>query len=89
MPNLSGIDSASGEDSSGMGSASGEGESGEDESGIESGSGAGIFCLFFTNLIWLFSMSFPWGEFSSNQETQKALEESNFLLLKCYHRYPL
>ena len=43
LPNLSGIESASGEDSSGIEPASGEDESGEDESGIESGSGAGMF----------------------------------------------
>ena len=46
LPNLSGIESASGEDSSGIEPASGEDESGEDESGIESGSGAGMFWLF-------------------------------------------
>ena len=39
--NLTGIESASGED-----------ESGDDESGIESGSEAGMFCLFLTNLIF-------------------------------------
>ena len=54
-PNLSEIESASGEASSGIESASGEDESGDDESGIESGFGAGMFCLFFTYLIWLFS----------------------------------
>ena len=43
LPNLSEIESASGEDSSGIEPASGEDESGEDESGIESGSGAGMF----------------------------------------------
>ena len=58
MPNLSGIESASGEDSSGIEPASGEDESGEDESGIESGSGAGMFWLSFTSLIWLFSVVF-------------------------------
>ena len=52
LPNFSGIASASGEDSSGIKPASGEDESGEDESGIESGSGAGMFCLFLTNLIF-------------------------------------
>ena len=55
MPNLSGTEFASGEDSSGIKPASGEGESGDDESGIESGSEVGMFCLFFTNLVWLFS----------------------------------
>ena len=47
-PELSGIESASGEDSSGTEPASGEDESGEDESGIGSGSGASMFCLFLT-----------------------------------------
>ena len=47
VPNLSGIESASGEDSSGIELASGEDESGEDESGLESGSGAGMICLCF------------------------------------------
>ena len=62
MPNLSGIESASGEDSSGIDPASGEHSSGidpasgenesrDDESGIESVSGAGMSCLFLTNLI--------------------------------------
>ena len=51
LPNVSGIESASGEYSSGIDTASGEDESGEDGSGIESGSGAGMFCLFLTNLI--------------------------------------
>ena len=93
MPNLSGKESASGEDESGIETtsgedesgiepSSGEDESGEDESGIESGSGAGMFCLFLTNLIWLFSefmvVSLFWNEFCSNQETQKAHEEPNF-----------
>ena len=55
MPNLSGIESASGEDSSGIEPALGKDESGQDESGIESGSGTGMFWLFLTNLIWLFS----------------------------------
>ena len=56
MPNLSGIESASGQDFSGIDPASGEDSSGiepssgEDESGIASGSGAGMFCLFWTNL---------------------------------------
>ena len=60
MPNLSGIVSASGQDLSGINPASGEDSSGiepssgEDESGIESGSGAGMFCLFVTNLLWFF-----------------------------------
>ena len=53
LPNLSGIESASGEDSSRIELASGEDESEEDESGLESGSGAGMICLFFTNLVWL------------------------------------
>ena len=59
---LSGIVSASGEDSSGIVSASGEDssgiepvpredESGGDESGLESGSGARMIYLFLTNLI--------------------------------------
>ena len=52
LPNLSGTESASGEDESGIEPSSGEDESGEDESGIESGSGAGMFCLFLTNLIF-------------------------------------
>ena len=43
MPNLSGIVSASGEDSSGIEPVLGEDESGEVVSGIESGSGAGMF----------------------------------------------
>ena len=51
MPNLSGTEFASGEDSSGIKPASGEGESGEDESGIESCSEVGMFRLFLTNLI--------------------------------------
>ena len=69
MPYLSGIESASGEDSSGIGPASGEDESGEDESGLESGSGTGMFWLFFTYLIWLFSefmavsFSYYWSSF--------------------------
>ena len=65
---LSGIESASGEDSSetdpasgedesGIEPASGEDESGEDESGIGSGSGAGIFCLFLTLIC--FGVVFP------------------------------
>ena len=60
MPNLSGIVSASAEDSSGIDPASGEDlsgiepvsgedESGEDTSGIESDSGAGMF--WFISLI--------------------------------------
>ena len=48
---LSAIESASGEDSSGIEPASGEDESGEDESGLEPGSGAGMICLFLANLI--------------------------------------
>ena len=48
---LCAIESASGEVSSRIEPASGEDESGEDESGLESGSGAGMICLFFTNLI--------------------------------------
>ena len=71
LPDLSGIESASGED-----------ESGEDESGIESGSGAGMFWLFFTYLIWLFSefmaVSFSRSGFCSNPDTQIGLEQSNF-----------
>ena len=55
LPDLSGIESASGEDSSGKEPASGEDESGEDESGIESGSGTGMFCFLLTYFIWLFS----------------------------------
>ena len=51
FPTLSGIESASGEDSSGIELASGEDESGEDESGLEPGSGAGMICLFLANLI--------------------------------------
>ena len=45
LPNLCRIESASGEDLSGIEPPSGEDESGEDESGIEyhSGSGAGMF----------------------------------------------
>ena len=43
FPNLSGIESASGEDSSGIEPASGKDEFGEDELGIESSSGAGMF----------------------------------------------
>ena len=82
MPKFSGIESASGEDSSGIKPASGEDESGEDESGIESGSGAGMFCLFLTNLIWLFSefmaVSFSQIGCCSNQYTQKAFEQPNF-----------
>ena len=42
---LSGKESASGEDSSGI----------EPASGMESSSGVGMFWLFLTNLIWLFS----------------------------------
>ena len=57
MPKLSGLEPASGEDSSGVEPASGEDESGEDESGIASGSGAGIFFLFLT-VIW-FGVVFP------------------------------
>ena len=64
--NLSGIESASGEDSSGIDPASGEDlsgrepvhaddESGEDESGKEYGSGAGMICLVLTNLFSLIS----------------------------------
>ena len=53
--NLSGIESASGDDPSGIEPASGKDDSGEDESGIESDSGTGMFWLFFTYLIWLFS----------------------------------
>ena len=71
LPTLSAIESASGEDSSGIEPASGEDESGEDESGLESGSGAGMICLFLTNLIWLISelmaMSFSRTGFCSLQ----------------------
>ena len=71
LPTLCGIESASGEDSSGIEPASGEDESGEDESGLESGSGAGMICLFLTNLIWLISelmaMSFSRTGFCSLQ----------------------
>ena len=51
LPILSGIESASGEDSSGIVPASGEDSSGEDESGIQSGSRAGISLSFMTYLI--------------------------------------
>ena len=42
LPNLSGIESASGEVSSGIEHGNGEDESGDDESRIESSSGAGV-----------------------------------------------
>ena len=51
---LSGIDLASGEDLSGIEPASGEDESVEHESRIQSGSGAGMFRVIFTDLIWIF-----------------------------------
>ena len=51
----SGIDPASGEDSSKIKPASGEDESGKDESGRESSSEAGMFWLSLINLIGLFS----------------------------------
>ena len=84
LPTLSGIASASGEDSSGIEPASGEDESGEDESGLEFGSGADMICLFLTNLVWLISdwmaMSFSEQDFAvfSNKEALKALQEPNF-----------
>ena len=93
LPNLSGIESASGEDSSGIDPASGrdssrikpasgKDESGEDETGKESNSGAGNFWKVLTNFIWLFSevlaVSLFRSGFSSNQHTQKVLEKPNF-----------
>ena len=54
--NLSGIESAFIEDSSGMELASGEDEFREDESG--SGSGAGMFGLFLTNADLIFFFFF-------------------------------
>ena len=56
MSNLSGTESASGEDSSGVRPASGEGESGEDGSGGESSSGPGRF--FFHFLLTAFNYYF-------------------------------
>ena len=55
---LTGINPASGEDPSGMGTVSGEDESGEDESGKESSSGAGMLWLLLTNLICSFFWNF-------------------------------
>ena len=52
LPNLSGIEPASGEDESGIEPSSGEDESGKDESRIESGSGVGMSCLVLTNLFF-------------------------------------
>ena len=81
LPTLSAIESASGEDSSGIEPASREDESGEDEPRLESGSGAGMFWLFFTYLIWLFSefmaVSLSRSGFCSNPDTQIGLEQSN------------
>ena len=68
-PNLSGIESASVEDSSGIDAAFAEDLSGiktvsggygpgEIESIVESGSRAGMFWLSFTSLKWLFSVVF-------------------------------
>ena len=43
LPNLSGIDPASGEDLSGIEPVPGEDEAEEDALGVQSGSGAGMF----------------------------------------------
>ena len=76
LPSFCGIESASGEDSSGIEPVPREDESGGDESGLESGSGARMIYLFLTNLIWLIfelmAMSFSRTGFCSFQHKRNA-----------------